>query len=552
MYYIPEGELAATGAEQGRQAEPSRSRRRFAPALLGLALGCVFAFGAASAGASSPEAGGTLRILVPIGPAPPLDPALSLPGALARDLWQSACATLYTFRDAPAPKGYDLLAEAAVGPPRVSRDRKTYVFTVRKGLRFSDGSALGAANFVAGLRRVLNPAQGSYGAFLFSDVKRITSRGRRVRVELTRPAGDLPMRMTLPYACPVPLGFPVNAAGVTLTAGSGPYRIARVTPGKEFVLTRNRYYRGHRPHVLSAIDVTIGDTLQGSIRAVESGQADVLGTDLPPELRGGLVRRFGINKRQLFRWSGTFFYPLVLNTSGPLFRNNVALRRAVNLAVDRTEIRQQRPDARIATRATDQILPSSLPGWTDRRLYPMKPNLARAGKLAKGHLRSGKATLYVFNVPWLVDQARVVDADLGKIGLEVTVKPLAMGPLLARAGTRGEPFDMLLTGYNVEYPDPADVIIRLLAGAHASRPTGNTNFAYFKHSAYDRRMAAANRLTGVARMRAFSKLDADLMRNQAPWAPLIEGSTWILLSRRVGCFKPHPVYLVDLPAVCIR
>ena len=65
-------------------------------------------------------------------------------------------------------------------------------------------------------------------------------------------------------------------------------------------------------------------------------------------------------------------------------------------------------------------------------------------------------------------------------------------------------------------------------------------------------MAAANRLSGAARQKAFSELDATLMRDAAPWAPLYEGSTWLFLSNRVGCLKLHPVFRMDLAAMCVR
>src|SRR5262249_35571166 len=159
--------------------------------------------------------------------------------------------------------------------------------------------------------RVLDPSEGAPGASLFSDVKRVSAQGRRrVRIQLHQPAGDLPMRMALPYSCPVPLDYQVNPAGVPLWGGSGPYRLAPYVPGKRLVIARNPYYRGHRPHGIGSVVVTFGGTVDGDIRAVESEQADLLDLDIPPELRPGLMARFGINKRQLFRFAGTVPYPL--------------------------------------------------------------------------------------------------------------------------------------------------------------------------------------------------------------------------------------------------
>jgi peptide/nickel transport system substrate-binding protein len=495
--------------------------------------------------------GGTLRIVTPAD-VESLDPALVVPGSLMWFLWPGACATLMSFRDAAA-HGYKVRPEAAARPPRISSDRRTYVFTVRKGLRFSNGKPLTAVNFKLALDRIRKPARGSYGAVLFSDVKRVSASRRRLRIALRRPGGDLRMRLALPYACPVPRGFPARPAEVPLVGvGSGPYYVAGHELGKQLVLERNRRYRGPRPQRIGRVLVRIGGTIEAAIRAVEQEQADVVGAEIPR--RAPLVAKYGINKRQFKRISGTVPYPLVFNTSRPLFRGNAALRKAVNFALDRTAIVRRSPEWRISAQPTDQILPSWLPGWVDRRLYPLHPDLKRARSLAKGNLRDGKAVLYVLDIPSLYDRATVIAQNLKEIGLDVTLKPLAPEVLEAKAGTHDEPFDLLLTRYGpLDYPDPADVIIRSLSGANAHKPTGNTNHAYFDHPVYNRRMAKANRLTGPARLRAFSRLEADLMRKAAPWAPLLDGSSWLFVSKRVGCFeKPHPVLRMDYPAVCLR
>jgi peptide/nickel transport system substrate-binding protein len=516
------------------------------------ALGVVSAFALGAAGSVSSTAapsGGTLRVVIP--PATlALDPAV--PRGPLGAIWHATCANLVAFRDAPAPEGYTVRPEAAVGLPAISRDRRTYVFTVRRGLRFSDGSRLTAANFAYALRRVLNPAMRSEGAAFFSDVKRVSARGRRLRIELRGRSGDLLTRLALAYACPVPLGFPVDPAGVPLMVGSGPYYVARNEVGRLLVVERNRHYRGSRPHWVDRFIVTIGGDSNANISAVEEGRADVFGGALPFEWQDSLARRYGVNRSQLFRRRGTVVHYLALNSSRPLFRGNVALRKAVNLALDRPEIVKAGPGWPLAHLLTDQIVPRWVPGWVDYRIYPLaRPNLKDARRLAAGNLRGGKAVLYADQTPFLVDQARVIARQLGQIGLEVAVTPVAPAVLDARAGTPGEPYDMVLTRYFVQYPDPADVIIRLLAGENARKPAGNTNFAYFDSPRYNRKMAAADRLTGSARLRAFSKLDAEIMRTAAPWAPLYEGSNWLFVSRRVGCVKLHPLFLIDAAAVCL-
>src|SRR5215831_2144664 len=528
-------------------------------ALLALLAAAAVGLGSEAARGGRTSGGGTLLVVSPTDLAS-LDPALARP--LSYATWYATCATLTAFRDAPAPAGLRTRPEAADGPPRISNNGRRYVFTVRRGLRFSDGSPVTAANFARALDRVLDPAMQSYWAYVLSDVREVRANGQRLVIELRRPSGDLTTRLALPFACPVPLAFPVDPAGVPLMVGSGPYYIAEHDPDQRLVLARNPYYRGARPHRVDRVVISIGGDLDSDILSVEDGNANVLGIEMPRDVRDRLAQRYGVNKQQLLRRLGEYTGGLVLNTSRPLFRDNVALRKAVNLAVDRAAIGRAGGGWPRWFRPTDQILPRGLPGWTNYDLYPIAhPDLGRARTLARGNLRGGQAILYTctgklpyarFNCTGLVDQAAVVAQNLKRIGLNVKVKVFDANVLFARAGTPGEPYDMLLSDFGWDYADPANMIVPLLAGANADKSSQNTNFAYFDVPAYNREIASAERMVGAARFKAFSHLDAQIMREEAPWAPLFEGSSSLFLSTDVGCLKVHPVFERDYAAMCLR
>ena len=67
-----------------------------------------------------------------------------------------------------------------------------------------------------------------------------------------------------------------------------------------------------------------------------------------------------------------------------------------------------------------------------------------------------------------------------------------------------------------------------------------------------RRMAAAARLTGDARLRAYARLDRDLAERAAPAAAFASGIITHFLSARMGCQVLHPIYGLDLAALCVR
>ena len=70
---------------------------------------------------------------------------------------------------------------------------------------------------------------------------------------------------------------------------------------------------------------------------------------------------------------------------------------------------------------------------------------------------------------------------------------------------------------------------------------------------FNRRMEAAERLSGGARYAAFGKLDADIMRQAAPWAALYVPTVREFVSSRVGCYVFQPAFaLMDLANVCLK
>ena len=69
-------------------------------------------------------------------------------------------------------------------------------------------------------------------------------------------------------------------------------------------------------------------------------------------------------------------------------------------------------------------------------------------------------------------------ANLSAIGIDVEVKEFPYGVLVAKAGTKGEPFDIALTGWIADYPDPFNFLNNLLDGTRI-KAHGNSNLAYF-------------------------------------------------------------------------
>ena len=124
------------------------------------------------------------------------------------------------------------------------------------------------------------------------------------------------------------------------------------------------------------------------------------------------------------------------------------------------------------------------------------------------------------------------------------VKYFFVTPLAAKVATRGEPFDLALGGWIADYADPASFFVPLLYRGSGAQGVN------LDDPRVNERIEAANRLTGEARRRAWADLDIDLMRDNPPWAPLVNNQIRTFVSRSTGCVLDHPLYGFDIAAVC--
>src|SRR5919201_6613391 len=259
----------------------------FALAVLGAAI--IGLAWARSGAGGKPPSGGIFQIVF----APPeqldtMDPAIANTQA-SWSLLDLTCARLMTYPDKPAPDAFHLVPEVAAAPPKVSRDGKTYTFTLRRTFRFNDGKPVDARAFARGINRTLAPGLRSLGTRYMEDIvgaravqagratsaNGVVARGYHLVIRLRRPLGDLPARTSMPFFCAVPPNLPADPEGRGAFPGSGPYYVSEYRPGQRVTIRRNRYYRGTRKRRVDgfSVDLTAGSP-QEVLDRIEQGRAD--------------------------------------------------------------------------------------------------------------------------------------------------------------------------------------------------------------------------------------------------------------------------------------
>ena len=192
-----------------------------------------------------------------------------------------------------------------------------------------------------------------------------------------------------------------------------------------------------------------------------------------------------------------------------------------------------------------------MPGFKNWKIYPTgKPNLTKARSLKPKKCPS--TVFYGSTSPVSIAIMQLVKNDLSKIGINTTLKTFPFAVRIAKEGHRGEPFDLDLQAWGADYPDPVDFIDILLDGRNIQAENNNNN-SYFNHVGFNNRMRDAGRISNLSkRYAAWAAIDRDVMKQQAPIAPLFFRTVREFTSKRVGCWSYQPIYgSMNLNAVCI-
>ena len=326
-----------------------RNKRLFGIAILAISGLAMLAVASASA---APKAGGTIVVEMTTD-VDYIDPQLSYYGETWKLEAITAC-KLFNWPDKEGAAGAVATPEVAAGLPVISKDGKTYTFTVRNTYKFSNGKAVTAKSFVDAFNRFANPKMQSTGVAFITDIVRgaqavvdgkantisgIRAVGNKFIVQLTKPAPDFIARLTMPFmqAIDPTLAGQIDANGVSDYASCGPYYFSARTPNRSITLKKNPNYKGPRGANADTIQVNIGNDVAVEFQNVEKGVTDYASGGIPATEWKNVVNKYGLNKKD----GRVQVRPLLdvryiaMHHGRDLFKNNPKLAKAVNWAVDR-------------------------------------------------------------------------------------------------------------------------------------------------------------------------------------------------------------------------
>ncbi len=498
-------------------------------AVVGLAVVCL-TLSSCGSGSSGKE-GGTLHGVY--ASFPELDPNIAYTAEGLTAMYATYL-PLLTYAHASGEAGTKVVPALAESLPRITDGGKTYTLTLRKGLKYSDGTPVKASDFPSTVERMFKlGAAGSpfyeaiVGAEKFLETKQggipgieTDDKTGRIVIHLTHRRGTFTNELALLYVALVPSGTPARVLTNEPPPATGPYEITKVQRGRGWSYVRNPVWAktngrlmpelpsGH----LDKIDITVDRNKATTVNEIERGKSDWMQSIVPADLYNKVKDKFeGTQFRVEYPINLYYFW---MNTEKPPF-DNLKVRQAVNYAVDTEALERIYSGSLVAAH---QILPENMPGHRAFDLYPQ--NMAKAKELiAQANPSDRDITVWTDNESPNDEAGAYYQSVLEKLGFNAKLKTVNGDVYFQVIGNSSTPdLDTGWINWFADYPQPNDYFEPQLSGESIA-PVYNPNLARIDDPKLNAKIARlAEEQFGPKQEDEYAQMDREFMK-LAPWVP---------------------------------
>jgi peptide/nickel transport system substrate-binding protein len=549
----------------------------------GLAALTVLALAAAGCGSSSApakpataagHAGGTFTILAnsAFGVA---DPAQNY----TLQEWQLLIMThdgLVGFAKVGGIGGSKIVPDLATSVPVPTNGGKTYLFHVRTGIKFSNGTVLKPSDFVTAIERQFTVPGGNPGFYSgIVGASKCTTKGcdlaksggmiandsaSTLTINLTAPDPELMDQLSLPFAFAIPSNTSMKLTGNNVPPGTGPYMWKSYSPNTAAVLVRNPYFKVWSALAQPAgnpneIIEKFGALVSAEITAVENGQANEVfdGDQIPSDQLTTLNSPTYAGQVHVNTLTADWY--MALNTSRPPFNNQLA-RQAINYAANRTAYVKIDGGPSLAVPAC-QILPPNFPSYvaycpytTGSQTVWSGSNLAKAKQLVRqSHTLGDKVVVNGTTDQVGKELALQMVADLDSIGYKASTQLLSASiqyPFVQNSSNSSK-WNVAWSAWYQDYPAPSDFLNVLLGCGHIVKNSdASPNIAEFCSHSIQAQMSQAEAVAATNPTQAASlwtQVDHEVTQ-QAPWVDLYNPKQIDFLSKSVHGYSWSPQWYI--------
>ena len=378
-------------------------------------------------------------------------------------------------------------------------DDLTWEFTLRKGVKFHDGSDFTAADVVFSLERTaLVPNSPSpFTLYTKQITEKIVVDALTLRLKTATPYPLMPNDMSTIF---IVSAKAARGAATTdfnsgkATIGTGPFRFVRYAKGDRIELTRYDGYWGAKPawekvtfRVIASDPSRVAALRAGDVRAIENvPTADVATLSKNPELT--IYRTVSHRVMYLHLDTDRDKTPFVTDKAGkPLDKNplkDLRVRKAISKAINRQAIVERVMDG--AAVATGQLMPEGMFGYVPgMKPEPFDPDGAKKLLAEAGYPDGFGLTLHGPNDRYVNDDqiCQALAQMLTRIGIVTRVETLPSSVYFSR-GSKLE-FSFMLVGWASDTAEASSPLKSLLATFDPKKGMGAANRGRYSNPKMD-------------------------------------------------------------------
>jgi oligopeptide transport system substrate-binding protein len=214
--------------------------------------------------------------------------------------------------------------------------------------------------------------------------------------------------------------------------------------------------------------------------------------------------------------------------------NDIRVRRAFNYAVDKRKIIALLNGRGVIAHG---VLAPGLPGYnSDLKGYPYDPDRARRLLEEAGLSKDFTATIWMRADRTEMMLGQSIQQDLALVGVHVTLKPVAWGPLL-EAVRQPDTAELANLGWEADFADPQNFLQVLLSRVQ----WGANNDSFYSNREVDRLLSEAAPLTDLKQRYALYDRAEQIAVADAPWVFLYNPVSYVILQPWVHDYVLNPM-----------
>ncbi|MCR5774110.1 MAG: ABC transporter substrate-binding protein [Lachnospiraceae bacterium] len=434
----------------------------------------------------------------------------------------------------------------------ISEDGKTYHFTLRDDVVFSDGTPLTASDVKFTFERMLtipDGAQTDYAMPIEGAQDVLDGKAKELSGIKVEDDHNLTITLSAPFAGFIAtLATPstsilsekiVTEAGDDFgvipekTLGSGPYVVKEWTKGSGLLFEYNPKYWGEAP-TAKRIEVTIMEP-QVMNMAFQKGDLDIIDCMMIDSAIVDSTYKTDEYKDRIVSVDRLGLNFLMLNENiEPL--NDVNVRKAIQLAIDRESILASiyEGDGHLE----DGIYPTGCLGYSVKNQGWLDYNPEAAKNLLEDAGYSDGFDMEICMDTSTPDASQnttqVIVQNLNDIGIRATIRSVDHASFLDLRNSGEAPAYLAL--WILDYNDP-DNIIYTFFGSKDNTVIRSDN--YPDETVIDRVASAKTIVDDTERYAEYAALEKKLVQEDAVWVPMFSLKHNYVVSERVSRFTPH-------------